>query len=167
MDTEPQSLSKLSERPGKRPCLLVILHPRLTLARDLRWPLKGFVVGNKQYRDAAFGDWTGFYDWLRDVNGDLLGVRYTPSDATEFLIEHATKLSYVKADPSRHIEIYFSENRTTDPKRSCDQEFLYDAVFRSGEDDYAIGFGIEELSEADLHSLENAGAEWVTADPLE
>jgi hypothetical protein len=164
---EPQSLSKSSERPNKRPCLLVILHPRLTLARDLRWPLKGFVVGDKQYLDAAFGDWTGFYDWLRDVDGNLLGVRYTPFEDTEFLTEHTTKLSYVKVDPSRHIEIYFSEKRAIDAKRSCDQEFLYDAVFRSDDGDYAIGFGIEELSETDLHSLEKAEAEWAAAHPLE
>src|ERR1700719_2322678 len=97
LGTESQSVSKLSERPSKRPCLLVILHSRLTLARDLRWPLKGFVVDNKKYLDAAFGNWTGFYDWIRDMDGNLLGVRYAPFEDTEFLIEHTTRLSYVKA----------------------------------------------------------------------
>jgi hypothetical protein len=167
LGTEPQSLSKPREGPNRRPCLLVILQPQLTLARHLRWPLKGFVVGNKQYLDAAFGDWTGFYDWLRDADGNLLGVRYTPFEDTEFLIEHTEKLSYVKADPSRHIEIYFSESRAVEAKLSCDQEFLYDAVFRSDDGDYAIGFGTEELSEANLHSLEKTEAEWAVAHPLE
>jgi len=164
---EPQSLSKTREKPGKRPCLLVILRPRLTLARDLEWPLKGFVVGDKRYLDASFSNWTGFYDWLRDADGNLLGVRYTPFEDTEFLIEHTSRLAYAQTDPPRDIEIYFSEKRSFDEKRSCDQEFLYDAVFRSDDGDYAIGFGIEELSETDLYSLEKSEAEWVAARPLE
>lgn len=76
-------------------------------------------------------------------------------------------LSYVKADPPRHLEIYFSHRREFDEKRSCDQEFLYDAIFRSDDGEYAIGFGMEELSESNLRSLEKAGAEWAVACPLE
>jgi hypothetical protein len=167
LSTEPESRTDVSEKPNDRPCLLVILGPRLTLARDLQWPLKGFLVGNKQYLDAAFGEWTGFYDWLRDTDGNLLGVRYAPSEDTEFLIERVTNLSYVKADPSRDIEIYFSQKRTVDAKHSCDQAFLYDAIFHSDDGDYAIGFGIEELSETDIYTLEKAEAEWAAARPLE
>jgi hypothetical protein len=137
------------------------------LARDLRWPLKGFFIGNKRYLDTDFGHWTGFYDWLRDADGNLLGVRYTPFEDTEFLIDHTTKLPYVKTAPLRYIEIYFSEKRAIDAKRSCDQEFLYDAVFRSDDGDYAIAFGIEELSEVDLQGLEKAEAEWAAVRPLE
>jgi hypothetical protein len=167
LSMEPQARIKPRESPNRRPCLMVILRPKLTLARDLRWPLSGFVVGNNRYVDAAFGDWTGFYDWLRSADGNLLGVRYTPSEGTEFLVEYMSKLSYVNADPSGHIEIYFSEERVIDAKLSCDQEFLYDAVFRSDDGDYAIGFGIEELNETDLNSLQNADVEWAVAHPVE
>jgi hypothetical protein len=148
-----------------RPCLLVIFRPQLTLARGLRWPLDGFRIGDKRYRQADFGDWTGFYDWLRDSETNLLGVRYWPFKQTEFLIDHLQGRSYVKADPSRHVEIYFSEGRGVNAKLSCDQEFLYDAVFRADDGEYAIGFGVEELGRSEMHSLEEAVAQWVVADP--
>lgn len=166
MDAQQQSIPK-RDSSTRRPCLLVILRPRLTLAKDIRWPLKGFVIGSKRYHDAAFGNWTGFYDWLRDAQGNLLGVRYTPSDQTEFLTEQLKGLAYVKSDPSRHLEIYFSDRREFDDTLSCDQEFLYDAVFRSDDGEYAIGFGMEELNDSNLRGLETIGAEWVVAHPAE
>ena len=55
------------------------------------WPLTGFVIGSKQYRDANFGQWTGFYDWLRDSKEQVLGVRYWPFEDTEFLIATSLK----------------------------------------------------------------------------
>jgi hypothetical protein len=149
------------------PCLLVLLRPTLALAKDIRWPVKDFVVGDRRYRDANFGEWTGFYDWLRDVEGNVLGVRYTPLEQTEFLTQELKGLAYVKVDPPRHVEIYFSEHRAVDPKLSCDQAFLYDAIFRSDDGEYAIGFGMEELSESNLRSPEKARAEWTVARPLE
>jgi hypothetical protein len=139
----------------------VILRSQLTLAKDLRWPLKGFAVGDKRYHDAGFGAWTAFYDWLRDSEGKLLGVRYWLEQDTEFLVDYTKRLGYVEAVPARHIEIYFSERRAVDPKLSCDQAFLYDAIFRSDDGEYAIGFGVEELSDDNLRSLQDATAEWV------
>lgn len=48
--------------------------PQLALAKDLKWPLQGFAVENAEYSDMGLGEWTGFYDWLRDSDGGLLGV---------------------------------------------------------------------------------------------
>jgi hypothetical protein len=158
--------NKESPQPDPNPCLLVLLGSALTLARDVRWPMAGFTIGEEKYYDASFGDWTGFYDWLRDAEGGLLGVRYTPFEQTEFLTRELENLHYVKADPPRHLEIYFSKRREIDPKRSCDQAFLYDAVFRSDKGSYAIGFGMEELNESDLRGLETIGAGWAVASPL-
>ena len=56
-----RTMSNLTEIPKSsksRPCLLVVLRPNLTLAKGVEWPLKGFVIGEKQYHDANFGDWT-------------------------------------------------------------------------------------------------------------
>src|SRR5262249_17416335 len=121
MNTEQGSIVNVkpnSEAIAKRPCLLVILRPQLTLAGGLTWPLKEFVVGNKQYHDLGLGEWTAFYDWLRDSEGKLLGVRYWLEKDTEFLSDHSKQLGYVQNTPSRHIEIYFSDRRTVDPKLS-------------------------------------------------
>jgi hypothetical protein len=137
------------------------------LARDLQWPLKGFVSDGRSYHDAGFGDWTEFYDWLRDSEGNVLGVRYWLRADTEFLAEYSRGMSYVQATPSRHIEIYFSEVRKADPQCSCDQDFLYDAIFCSEDGEYAIAFGTGGLSESDLRSLESLGANWVAARRLD
>ena len=66
---------------------------------------------------------------LRLAEGKLLGVRYWLDQGTEFLVDHTKRVEYVQAVPSRHIEIYFSERRAIDPRLSCDQAFLYDAIF--------------------------------------
>ena len=145
----------------------MIFRAELTLARDIQWPLKAFTIGDRQYSEINIGDWTGFYDWLRDSEANLLGVRYSPFKDCEFLIERTAKLQYVKPDFPRNIEVYFFGRRSVEPKLSCDQDFAYAAIFRSDDGEYAIGFGMENLTESDLRSLEKAGAEWVVARPLE
>jgi hypothetical protein len=147
--------------PTGRQCLLVLLRPQLALAKNLQWPLKGFVSDGKRYSDLGLGDWTEFYDWLRDSDGNVLGVRYWLRVDTEFLINYAKGMDYVQADSLRHIEIYFSERRRTNPQLSCDQDFLYDAVFCSDDGEYAIAFGTGGMSESDLRSLGNLEAVWV------
>jgi hypothetical protein len=150
----------LSENAQARECLLVILQPQLVLAKIRPWPLAGFTCEGKQYRDAGFGEWTEFYDWLRDSDSNVLGVRYWLGSETEFLSDYARELPYIQIDPSRNLEIYFSERRGVNQARSADQDFLYDAIFRSDDGQYAIGFGIEGLNEADLIGLQNTGARW-------
>lgn len=161
--TEPSTANSSAGRP----CLIVVLKSNLTLAESPAWPLKGFALDGKEYRDAALGEWTGFYDWLRNPNGVLLGVRYWLNEGTERLVQQAHVLDYVRVDPSRFIEIYFSDRRDIEPKLSADQEFLYDAVFRSDNGQYALGFAMVGLSESDLLNIQTAKADWGTFQPLE
>lgn len=159
-EVEPE----LGGNPIGRQCLLVVLRPQLTLAKNLHWPLSGFVLDGSSYRDAGFGDWTDFYDWLRDADGNVLGVRYWLQTDTQFLVEYAKGLGYVQADPPRYVEIYFSERRGFVPQLSADQDFLYDAVFRSDDGVYAIGFGLGGLSESEMRSLQGIEARWAEAE---
>ena len=141
----------------KRPCLITLLKPQVALARGLSWPQKAFIVDGKKYFDAGYGEWTGFYDWLRSSDGALLGVRYWLDKSTQFLEVYARKLSYVRVDPSRCIEVYFSDQRAFESKLSADQAFMYDALFRAVDGEYAIAFGAEDLSEEDLAFFEQSG----------
>jgi len=143
-----------------------VLRSRLALAESPTWPLKEFTLNGKKFHDTRLGEWTGFYDWLRDSNGGLLGVRYWLSEGTELLEEHARVLTYTKVDPSRHIEVYFSERKDFDANLSADQEFLYDPVFRSDDGSYALGFAMDGLSESDIRNLENAQADWIAFESL-
>jgi hypothetical protein len=164
---EPGTGQHHANSPNGRLCLLVILRPKLTLAKSPGWPLKGFALNGKEYRDAALGEWTGFYDWLRAADGTLLGVRYWLNEETEFLTQEAEGLPYANVDPSRFVEIYFSDRRDIEPQQSADQDFLYDPVFRSDDGEYALGFAIKDLNESELRSIENAQANWCVFQPLE
>jgi hypothetical protein len=146
-----------------RPCMFVVLGNELTLAKELRWPLQEVTVGDTTYQDAGFGNWTDFYDWLRSSDSTLLGVRYWLRDDLRFLGESVESRDYVKVEAGRQIEVYFSEERQVDETLSCDQEFLYDAVFRSSDGTYAIGFGMEGLTDADIEYLTKSGVRWATA----
>src|SRR5271170_2270004 len=117
------SASKGEGVPSPKPCILAILGPQLVLARGARWPLRGFALDGHDYWDAGLGEWTGFYDWLRAPRGRVIGVRYWVQQDTEFLAEYTKRLDYVKVDPKRHIEVYFSSDRAIEAKLSCDQEF--------------------------------------------
>lgn len=114
--------------------------------------------------EVGSGNWSIFYDWLRDADSNLLGVRYIgPFSDADALIAHIKNLDYVRVTPSRDLEIFFSEKRVSDPRLSGDQDFVYDAVFRSNDGEYAIGFGIDDMRQADLMGLERAPVGWVDA----
>jgi hypothetical protein len=166
---KPTSLSRSDTVKGSRggPCLIVALKSKLALAQSPVWPVKGFTLNGTEYHDTELGEWTGFYDWLRDSNGALLGVRYWLNEGTELLVQHVRVLGYASVDPSRFIEIYFSERREIDDTLSADQEFLYDPVFRSDDGGYALSFAMEGLSEAEVRSIVETQADWMTFQPLE
>src|SRR5437868_1657772 len=137
-----------------RRCIAVVLRPRLAIARDLKWPLKAFVIGDQRFCDTGIGNFTGFYDWLRGGDRGILGVRYWLNDETTFIANLTERLPYVRVDPPNSIEIYFSDRRDVDPQISADQEFLYDAIFRSDYGEVAICFGVEALAPDEIRGLE-------------
>ena len=143
--------------------MMLVLGNELTLAKGLRWPLKEVTIGDKTYKDAGFGNWTAFYDWLRSSDSALLGVRYWLREDLNFLGENVKDRDYVEVEAGRQIEVYFSRGGQVDQRLSCDQEFLYDAVFRSLDGTYAIGFGMEALTGADIDHLTESGIRWATA----
>lgn len=153
---------EVSTKQPNREGLIVILGPRLTLASGIEWPIKAFEVGETKYTDVGLGDWTGFYDWLRSSEGVLLGVRYWPADANDALFENAGSVAYASIGTAGYLEIYFSQEGPSDPRRSNDQEFQYDAVFRSAEGEWAIVFDTAALTPSDLAQLGESDARWVT-----
>lgn len=145
--------SRMPESSNNRDCVIVALRQELTLAYGGPWPLKTFRLGDTAYRDAGLGDWTGFYDWLRHVNGELIGIRYSPLADNRELFEAALELSYTRSDGSNGLEIYFDSSSVADESQSCDQEFQYDAVFRSADGGWAIAFDTVALTAKDRQFL--------------
>jgi hypothetical protein len=142
-------------------CLIVALRSELTLVENVSWPIEHFRLFDATYRNVGLGEWTGFYDWLRRSNGELVGVRYCPLADNDPLFEAVRGLPYIRI-ASRCLEIYFSGVAEVDGAQSCDQEFLYDPVFRSDSGAWAIAFDTTALKDTDLTRLRQPDATWRT-----
>ena len=156
-NTMPSAMSE------ERSCLIVILGEQVRLAKGGAGPIQSFDSNGKCYRDCGFGEFTEFYDWLRNSRDEVLGVRYYLCSDTDFLFGYAQEIGYalcVDRGTFRYIEIYFSHQRDVDPLRSGDQDFLYDPVFRSDDGEIAIAFEMGSLSEPELLTLERFKATW-------
>lgn len=141
--------------------LIIFLWPRLTLAESLSWPVTQLHAKNEVYRTVS-SDWSGFYDWLRDDNGSLFGLRYSPFPETGFITEVVKGLPYARVYGSYAIEVFFSQQiREPVPERSCDQDFLYDQVFKTDSGKYAIAFATDGLTAAELRAISQADADWL------
>jgi len=153
----------MSDSSTDRHCLLVLFRPKLTLATAFDWPFKRFRVEQTTYEDVGLGDWTGFYDWLRRGDGEVVGVRYWPATRNESLFDSAQSLAYVKIGTAGSLEIRFVPSDAVDAMRSADQEFLYDAVFRAPNGEWAIAFDTTALRESDLQRLRQLDVTWSTS----
>ena len=96
-------------------CLIVLLGEQVKLAKGRPWPFASFVSNGKRYRDCGFGEFTAFYDWLRNARDEVLGVRYNLCGDTEFLFGYALRRDYMLSKEHgswKYVEIYFSEKLT-------------------------------------------------------
>src|SRR5205823_5870461 len=110
------------------PCIVVFLKPQIGLALTTNWPVTSIAVNGQTYSPVGPA-WSGFYDWLRDSDSRLLGVRYHPSEQTAFVLKQASELAYAQLGSYGDVCLFFSSQRSFDPKKSADQDFLYDQVF--------------------------------------
>ena len=114
-----------------------------------------------------------FYDWLRDGNNQLLGMRVCRFADWEELCKSLAHLDgVVVAGDQIGVEIYLSEERAIEPALSCDQAFMYNELFRSRDGECVLAFGCECLGESDWKRLHDLDVEWVqfqveVGDPLE
>ena len=144
-------------------CLIVALGGALTLADNVSWPIERFRLSGVTYRDQGLGNWTGFYDWLRRADGEIVGVRYCPLADNIELFEAARMWPYARIE-HRCLEIYFSGVEQIDDARSCDQEFLYDPLFRSDSGTWALAFDTTALTQSELGRLrQRSAASYTTA----
>jgi hypothetical protein len=153
----------MSERHG---CLIVILGEQVKLAKGSSWPIVSFTSNGKCYRDCGFGEFTEFYDWLRNCRDEVIGVRLNLCADTEFLFGYAQRKGYMLSKDLgrfKYVEVYFSEKWDVDPLRSCDQGLVYDPVFRADDNETALAFDLGFLSGSDLRLLEGQTSLWTEA----
>lgn len=133
--------------------LIVILEPE-------RPVVFGDVIGDafehagRCYRDTGLGDFTGFYDWLRDASGGVIGVRYLPFEASRAVCDAVATFPYIDVTADRSsLAVFFSVERAFDPASSGDQAFGGNRVFVAADGTYALTFDAGALDNAERARL--------------
>lgn len=150
--------------------LVIVFRPELTLALSEAQPAEGVSIEGVSYRATSTGDFTGFYDWLRDRSGKIIGLRYWPGSEGKLPLHTLNHLPYVRVPPGGTcIEVYFSQKRETDESRSDDQAFGGNSHFLSDSGELAICFETYFLSDSEMTSIREAKARWASlrTDPVE
>lgn len=139
--------------------LVAALNSTLTLALLETAPPSDFHIGGVHFRDSGLGDFTGFYDWLRDLRGMPVGVRYCPSAEAEPVLSRVALRSYMRRQEAC-LEIVFQQHSKIDYSRSDDQSFGGNRIFVSEAGDVAVSFEAYFLSEDELRSIREAPVSW-------
>lgn len=123
---------------------------------------KNIFVEGEIFSEVGFGNWTGFYDWLRTSEGFVIGVRYTPFE--RLLLDSASILAlpYVAVDSTEwRLEILFSKRRDWVEEMSDDQAFIHNAVFRSAKGEFALSFDLSNRTENELAAIRALNVNWL------
>lgn len=130
-------------------------------------PERRFVADSSLFSDQTGEDFIGFYDWIRSISGQVLGVRETLSEEFEKLARSIPTPPYVRReeDPIR-LEFFFSEERDSDPVASSDQDFLMNRLMRSERGEFALTFGIDAEVEEDIVAGASS-ADWIEIESVD
>jgi hypothetical protein len=97
----------------------------------------------------------GFYDFLRNRQKGLIGLRFS-FFSREKILKDAADLDYVYIDPKRqYMEVYLKDYRSA-ADGPAEQAFGDDALWRSSQGTYALQVGTAELSDGDMDVLRKA-----------
>ncbi len=134
--------------------LVLVLRPRLILELLPEDPGSALVVEGTPYLARHEGDITGFYDWLRSRDGELLGIRCTSVKEEPDVLRGARGRSYARiASDESTLELFFSSARNFEPSLSADQAFGGNIIYASSAGEIALSFETYALNEAELHML--------------
>lgn len=95
----------------------------------------------------------GFYDFLRNREGAVIGLRFS-FFSKQKVLKDAADLDYIYVDEKRqYIEIYLQGYRGSAVQEPGEQAFGDDAIWRSNLGTYALQVGTCELTEVELETL--------------
>jgi hypothetical protein len=140
-------------RRQHRTLVIVMKEPirfHLAVEEDVALPLS---LDGAVFSDVGYGDWMGFYDWLRTSSGKLVGIR-TRLDApgAEDLRQRIARNDAVDLDDGE-IRVWFSSEQSFSEEKSDDQELGTHRVLTSHDGLLALTFNVESLSDEEFSAL--------------
>ncbi len=115
---------------------------------------KKITIDNIVFDEYEDNDYSGFYDWMRNSLGEIIGLRYTRLDVFEpIIITALKKLPYLNFTYEKIIEIYFNPNRDYIEDNSNDQDFGVCKMYVSANQTYAILLDILYLTPDEFSSI--------------
>ena len=122
--------------------LVVILSPhgmpRVIGLSAVRAVAPSIRMAEAHYLDSGAGDWLGFYDWLRNRRGEVIGAQQWIDETSSF--PFSTRFEGVEPN-SKHgvLRILFGQSRDVDEEKSCDQDFGHNRLLTAS-DSIALTF---------------------------
>jgi hypothetical protein len=114
-------------------------------------------IGGKVFEEIGAGDTNGFYDFLRDRDGNILGVKYSPFLGLSYLCDSAVSgdgMRVINPHTSKaSLELFWGSAASYDPVLSEDQFFDYNYVFSAADGSFAVTFGFSYLSEMEINNI--------------
>lgn len=137
--------SQIRMTPQARPSELVAVilspdtMPKVVEIAEADIEAQTVLLDGRKFTDTGGGDWIGFFDWLRNSNGQIIGVQQWVDEPSPLLF--GQHYEGVEANPLHGVvQAYFGPGRDVDPTASCDQDFGNNRLLVSGAS-VALTFG--------------------------
>jgi hypothetical protein len=113
--------------------------PRVAVLSKAESVASSVNLAGQSYFDSGIGDWIGFFDWLRESSGRIIGVRQWVDEPSKVL--YSGQFFGVELDEKKRVLCaYFGSSREVDEVASCDQDFGNNRLLVAG-DSIALTFG--------------------------
>ena len=107
-------------------------------------------LDGRLFHDSGFGDWVGFYDWLRSSSGKILGVRsWLEDEEIQGIRNRIADSTFVEWSDTQ-LRLWFSNQRLYEERLSGDQALGTHRILMSSDGEIAIGFDVDDLSQVEL-----------------
>ena len=107
------------------------LKPRVIGLGELASESGDIELDGRTFKCLSAGGWLGFYDWLRDRSGRVVGVRQYIDDLDAFPWDRPFR-GASRGVGKRELLIFFDDEHAFDENSSCDQDFGDNFLFAHG-----------------------------------
>lgn len=118
--------------------LVILMVPQARCAGVLRLPLDEFRDQDRLFRQFGATDMNGFNDWLRQDDGEVIGLRYWPIGEAQEYVRMNDRFVHSMDNKRESIIFTFVPQRDWDESKSADQDFGDNSVFRSDDGMFAF-----------------------------